>query len=593
MFEQLQLDSVAKIAEMVKRPFRYRKISNQLITHHNFTSVKVRLIGGYTSDQLTDWLKIFATGLGINLEVDTSPWGPAYALAPSIDFSTDDSAVILCLNCAPDLYSKNEVRSIDVVVSEAGANWRKLCSSAQESGKKIIGTYFEDEMFRYPGVNKTKTSKHAISELNYTLGELSREFTCLHLVSITSLASVADLNSGISWRDWYGFGQCFNRELSLVLGHRCANLIAGFSGKGKKVLVLDLDNTLWAGVIGDDGINGIGLGDESYEARIHIELQRYAKGLMSRGVILAIASKNELQIAESAFSHPNMVLDWNDFICKEINWGRKSESIRKLALILNVGLDSIVFLDDNPVERDEVRSTLPMVMVPEIEDAPLDFLRFLHLTDPFIIDNNLTGEDVDRNLSFAAGEQRKKISESSGSHEEFLKALQTKVILFRPSPAHIERIVQLTNKTNQFNFTTLRLDTAQISAKIESGNHLVVAARIEDRFGVYGITSLVYIKILDDVAEIENWIMSCRVFSKSAEYAIMESLIEYLRLCGIGYIKANYIPTAKNMVISQLLPKLGFLEAVHEINNDSGSHFELDMTQPEKIQHFCEVINEL
>jgi len=233
------------------------------------------------------------------------------------------------------------------------------------------------------------------------------------------------------------------------------------------------------------------------------------------------------------------------------------------------------------------------VMVPEIDDAPLDFLMFLHLNDPFVIDNNLTGEDIDRNSSFVASEKRKKISESSGSHQQFLKALQTKVTLFKASASHIERIVQLTNKTNQFNFTTARLDNGQVAAKIDSNDHLVIAVRIEDRFGVYGITSLVYIKIFDHVAEIENWIMSCRVFSKSAEYAIMESVIEYLGTYGVSHINASYMPTTKNMVVADLLPKLGFLETGSKSNGASGLHYVFEMPQSKKIQHYCEVINEL
>ena len=594
MFEQLHLDSVSKIGEMVKKPFRYRKIAKELIeSHPDLTSVKVRVIGGYTTDQMTGWLRTFGVGLGINLDIYDSPWGAGYALAPSIDFSTEDSAVILCLNCSVDLKAKNQAGSIGDIESEFLVNWQNLCSSAQNSGKKILGTYFEDETFCHPSINDIKTSKHMISTLNYQLGELSREYSCLQVISLRSLSAAADLSPDSTWRDWFAHGQYFSSELSLVIGHRCANFIAGFLGKAKKVLILDLDDTLWAGVIGDDGISGIGIGDESYESRIHIELQSYAQGLATRGVMLALASKNELQIAKSAFAHPGMILKWGDFAFKEIHWGPKSESVRKIASALNVGLDSVVFLDDNPAERDEVRSALPMVMVPDIDDAPLDFLKFLHLADPFIIDSNLTLEDIDRNHSFAASENRERLLKTSSGHEDFLKTLKTKVNLFRAKLTNIERVAQLTNKTNQFNFTTLRLNAGDIGLKIESKNDLVIATRIEDRFSVYGITSVVYIKLFDEVAVIENWIMSCRVFSKTAEYAIMETLIEYLKSLGICSIKACYIPTRKNAVIAELLPKLGFLEGCVNSNNPSELYFELDLTQSEKIQHVCEVVNEL
>ena len=596
MFGELELDSISNIQEMLQRPFKYKKIARKLESEHpDLPTATVRVIGGYTSNQLMDWLSVFSTGLGVKVELEPSPWGAAYALAPNVNFEVDNTSILLCLNSAVDLKTDYpNVNNADLV-SEIISSWRHLFALAKQYERKIICTYFEDTGLRIPGIKEQESSSFIISQLNSELVKLSQEFSCLHLISIRSIESAAGIHSADCWRNWYAFGQCISSEQALILAHRCANLISGFLGKSKKVLVLDLDNTLWGGVIGDDGVDGIGLGDESYEGRIHLELQRYVRGLRARGVALAIASKNEPEIAKSAFSHPEMLLNWGDFSCAEVNWGAKSQSIRNIASKLNVGLDSIVFLDDNPSERDEVKSALPFVMVPNIEDSPIDFLKFLQVVDPFNIGCQLTDEDLYRNRSYIENDQRQQALNVSSSPEDYLKSLKTKVTLFKPNLSEIERVTQLTNKTNQFNFTTIRVNSSEVRDRIGKKGELILAAKIQDRFGSYGITSVIFIKIQDDVAIIENWIMSCRVFGKTAEHAIMKMVLDHLRSRGVKIVRAAYTPTPKNKVIEKLLPELGFVFSENgedSANKETDFKYKIDLSEDIIIKHFCEATNE-
>ena len=592
--ETLELDSVSKIDEFLGKPMKYRKIANRLLeTRSDLINTKVKLLGGYTSDVTLDWLFRFSAGFGMKLDIEKSPWGPAYALSASMNHANEDASVLLCLNHAFDLQLAAESVTSSAVIDEVVTAWSSLVECASQSSKQVIATYYEDDSFLRPGLISGKVSSHDIYRINYELSELAIRYPCLNLVSMKSLTAILGHDNNDNWRDWYAFGQPISNEASLLLGHHCANLIANTMGKSKKVLVLDLDNTLWSGIIGDDGVEGIEVGGETYDSRIHMEFQLYAKGLLARGVMLAIASKNEEVIAKSAFAHPGMILQWTDFSCIEINWDRKSESLKRIASKLNVGLDSLVFLDDNPAEREEVKGALPMVLVPDVKNPPIDFLKFLHLRDPFGIEMKLTSEDKLRSASFAAEQIRTEFQDSSSNYEEFLAGLKTRLVMYRVNDRHVDRYCQLTNKTNQFNLTTLRLERDEVMERLNDDGYLLIAANVRDKFGDYGMTSLMSLKLIDDVAIIENWVMSCRIFGKTVEHAFMSSVLPLLSKNGINILKGVYIPTKKNKVIMDLLPNLGFSETDGFSSNDSKKFFEIDLNQAVNTHHYCEVLNEL
>lgn len=594
MFEDLQLNLKYTVEEMVSKPIRFKKIAKNILNDPSkkLIDIKVKVLGGYTNETFINWLEVFLVGFKVKTTFSPRIWGAAYTLLPSFNFNDEDSSAIVCLNCSVDFnfnHCENENNRIAKDIIEV---WSSFIEDAQLANKKIIATYYEDDLITIPIKDRDTSSNYLIYIINNHLAQLAKKYPCLHLVSTHSLTALENFKVSSGWRDWFAYGQYFSPELSLVLAHYCANLINAFLGGAKKVLVVDFDNTLWGGVIGDDGVDGIKLGDESYEGRIHHKLQSYIKGLQARGIMIAAASKNEQNIARQAFKNPNMILKWDDFTCREIHWGAKSQSIKNIAKKLNIGLDSIVFLDDNPVERAEVKKALPMVLVPDIDDAPLDFIKFLHLRDPFVITTSLTIEDKQRNREFSAEEDRRDAKSRSSSYQDFLISLNTCVTVFSPNKSHLERIVQLTNKTNQFNLTTTRITTEEAERKMSDVNNIVIAASIQDKFGNYGLTSLMYISILGKEALIDNWVMSCRVFSKMAEHAIINEVIKILQDKKISVLKSSYKATEKNAVVADLFPSLGF-KNINSESKDSNTNYELNIENEIVIEHYCEVKNEL
>ena len=368
---------------------------------------------------------------------------------------------------------------------------------------------------------------------------------------------------------WFDQGYWLQGKLEIapqaapVYGDMVARILAAQRGRSKKCLVLDLDNTLWGGVIGDDGLEGIVLGQGSAIGEAHLALQRYAKQLKERGVILAVCSKNDTAIAEAAFrDHPEMLLRRSDIAAFLANWGDKTENLKAIATRLNIGLDSLVFVDDNPVERARIRQSLPMVAVPELPEDTAQYVRCLADASYFEA-VAFTSEDRHRARQYAENAERDALLESAQSMDEFLRGLEMSV-LFGPFTAlDHARIVQLINKTNQFNTTTRRYTSEEITCLTNNPDALTLQFRLLDRIGDNGLVSTMIIRSTADreeVLDIENWVMSCRVFGRELEFEAMNIAVEMARRRGAKALIADYLPTAKNNVISGLYPSLGFAE---------------------------------
>jgi FkbH-like protein len=326
-----------------------------------------------------------------------------------------------------------------------------------------------------------------------------------------------------------------------------------------KCLVLDLDNTVWGGVIGDDGPTGIQLSDD-FPGNAFKELQRAALGLMDRGILLAVSSKNNPEIVEETLrTHPEMVLRWDDFACVKANWRSKSENIRQIAKELNIGVDALVLFDDNPVERAEVRAALPSV---GIVDVPTDPVRYAAaLRDCELFDQpTLLAEDRERAAMYRSDRERRALSETAATPDEFLASLEMDAEVGVVNEQTLGRIAQLVGKTNQFNLTTRRHTQAQIAAMAADANHVVAWLRLRDRFGDQGLVVVGIVRCRNEVAEIDTFLMSCRVMNRRVEQAFMAYLVEHARALGCRRMEGEYIPTAKNSMVSGFYPALGFSE---------------------------------
>lgn len=329
------------------------------------------------------------------------------------------------------------------------------------------------------------------------------------------------------------------------------------NARAKKVLVLDLDNTLWGGVIGDDGVDGIALGSASPAGEAFADWQAYIKALQQRGVILAVCSKNDPAIAETGFSHPNTVLRRSDFAAFECSWNDKAGGLRRIAAALNVGIDSFVFCDDNPAECDLIRQALPEAGVVCMGTDPAAFIDLLDAGHWFDM-TAYTTEDLGRADAYSA--RAAALAEQSATTDigAYLAGLDMKGTLRRPSEADIGRVAQLELKTNQFNVTTRRYPEAQIRGFLDRDDAIVLAFWLKDRFGDHGLTATLVAFHEGDALRIDSWLMSCRIFSRTAEQFILRGLADIAAGRGAVRLVGEYLPTAKNDVVADLYQRLGF-----------------------------------
>jgi FkbH-like protein len=385
---------------------------------------------------------------------------------------------------------------------------------------------------------------------------------------------------------WFDTGRWLQGKLETapqaapLYGDMVARILAAQLGLSKKCLVLDLDNTLWGGVIGDDGLDGIVLGEGSAVGEAHLALQHYAKQLKERGVILAVCSKNDPKIAEAAFDeHPEMLLRRSDIAAFLANWDDKTENLKAIATRLNIGVDSLVFVDDNPAERARVRQSLPMVAVPELPEDVAQYVRCLADAGYFEA-IAFTSEDRHRARQYVENAEREALFESAQSIDEFLRGLKMSVLSGPFTAVDHGRIVQLINKTNQFNTTTRRYTSEEIAYLTNLPNALTLQFRLLDRIGDNGLVSTMILRPMpdhEDVFEIENWVMSCRVFGRRLEFEAMNIAVEAARQRGARAFIADFIATSKNNVISSLYPSLGFAAVDQTASRRGAKRWFLDL----------------
>lgn len=361
---------------------------------------------------------------------------------------------------------------------------------------------------------------------------------------------------------WYNFHMAVTPVATVALARNIAGIIKAVFGKSKKCLVLDLDNTLWGGVVGDDGAQNLILGRDHPVGEAFLDFQRYVKNLQRRGVILAVCSKNELENAKAGFSHPDSILSVEDFSAFKANWNPKPDNIREIAAELNIGLDSIVFVDDNPAERALVANELPQVATPEIGNSVCRFAEILE-SEHYFEPHKVVQEDLERVGYYNSNAQRSAAQAAFGNYDEYLVSLEMKAEIAPFAPVYLERITQLINKTNQFNLTTRRYTSAEVEAIAQNPDHVTLYGRLADRFGDNGLVTVLIGHIVGEVLEIDLWLMSCRVFNRTMELSMFDALVEVCQARGLSRIVGTYIRSKKNALVADHYRKLGF-SAVEE-----------------------------
>ena len=344
-----------------------------------------------------------------------------------------------------------------------------------------------------------------------------------------------------------------------LYGDLAARIIAARQGRSFKALVFDLDNTLWGGVIGDDGLNGIVVGQGSATGESFLALQAYAKELSRRGIILAVCSKNDLANALLPFKeHPDMILREGDISAFVANWDDKALNLRRIAAELNIGLDSLVFVDDNPFERNLVRAELPMVAVPEMPEEPALVARCV--ADAGYFESiGLTADDRKRAAQYRTNAARAAFAAETSDLEGYLRGLDMRLAWRRFDADGRARIVQLINKTNQFNLTTRRYTEQEVTAVMEAADAFGLQFRLIDRFGDNGMIAVVIGRLDGETVDLDTWLMSCRVLGRQVEVATLTVVAQEARALGARFLVGRYRPTAKNAMVRDHYCALGFV----------------------------------
>jgi FkbH-like protein len=361
---------------------------------------------------------------------------------------------------------------------------------------------------------------------------------------------------------WHQAKQLVSHALAPFYGDLVARIAAAAAGLSRKCLVLDLDNTLWGGVIGDDGIDGLKLGQGNPTGEAFLAFQRYAAMLGKRGIILAVCSKNDLAVAEAAFTgHPEMALRRADIACFVANWNDKASNLRHIAKTLNIGLDSLVFVDDNPAERDIIRRELPEVGVPELPEDVANYAARVAEAGYFET-ISFTADDASRNRAYALNEERRAALEQASDMDGYLRGLAMTMTVRNVRPAELSRVTQLINKTNQFNLTTRRYTEAAIEQMANEPMAIAVSARLRDKFGDNGLISVILARPDPALPRyellIDTWLMSCRVLGRQVEEAVLDVIAMEALHRGVRALVGEYRPSGRNGMVADHYAKLGF-----------------------------------
>lgn len=396
-----------------------------------------------------------------------------------------------------------------------------------------------------------------IAVLNRRLAE-----HCLQTSSpLLDVATMAGKTGFANWHDpiaWNLAKQPIAHNLIPYFSDSLCRLIAAMRGKSRKALVLDLDNTLWAGVIGDDGMAGINIAQGDATGEAHLALQRYALALRECGVVLAVSSKNTDEIARQVFrEHPDMLIREEHIAVFQANWNDKASNLEAIAQTLNIGLDALVFVDDNPAERALVRHRLPQVAVPELPDDPAFYVRAIAAAGYFEA-VGFADEDLKRAQFYTDNAKRVELQSNIGSIDDYLRSLEMKISFSAFDASGRARIAQLINKSNQFNLTTRRYTEAEIDALLADEHAFTMQIRLQDVFGDNGMISTIICRAVGDDWEIDTWLMSCRVLGRKVEEAALEQLIHFGKMHGIKRLLGLYRPTERNVIVAEHYAKLGF-----------------------------------
>ena len=450
----------------------------------------------------------------------------------------------------------------------------------------VIQNNFEFPFYRILG-NRDSYDPHGktafIQRLNMEFARYAAQQEHFYIYDIQYESAAFGLDRWTDPSYWHMYKYAMSMQAIPDFAFHLSHIIKAVFGKNKKAFVLDLDNTLWGGIVGDDGPENLEIGQETSMGQVYQEFQGYLKEHKKIGVLLNVDSKNEEENALAGLKHPEGILKPEDFIVIKANWLPKSQNLTEIASELNIGRDALVFVDDNPAEREIIRQHVPETAVPEMTDGdqvnPDQFIRILDKNAYFEV-VTLSEDDKHRNEMYKANAMRKEQEESFGNYSDFLKSLEMEAVIRGFEPVYYSRIAQLTNKSNQFNLTTKRMTQAEVEQMAQDPGYITLYGKLKDKFGDNGVVSLVIGKKNGDTLELILWLMSCRVLKRDMEQAMLDTLVWQSRESGIRKLHGYYYKTAKNAMVKDFYGAMGF-QKLSEKDGDS----EWEYVIPEKYEN--------
>lgn len=408
--------------------------------------------------------------------------------------------------------------------------------------------------------NKVESSfVFQLNKLNYLLSsQIALNKSNFFIVDLVSLQNKWGRNFMFSPNIYVNTEMVLSLDALPIVAHQVLSIISSIEGKFKKCVILDLDNTTWGGIIGDDGLEKIQIGSLGI-GKAFTEFQYWVKSLQKRGIILAVCSKNDEDKAKEPFEkHPDMVIKMDDIAVFVANWENKADNIRKIQSILNIGFDSMVFLDDNPFERNLVRENLPDVCVPELPEDPAEYLEYLYSLNLFET-ASFSENDAERTKQYQVEAKRAIELESFTNVEDFLKSMNMVSDVQAFNNFSKPRVSQLTQRSNQFNLRTVRYTEQEVENLMTSDNHHTISFTLEDKYGDNGLICVIVLEKKDqETLFIESWLMSCRVLKRGMEAFTLNTIVETAKKNGFKYVVGEYIASAKNQMVEKHYERLGF-----------------------------------
>jgi len=546
----------------------FKELRNNLAKDYSgFKIIRIAILGDSATQLLVQAIKGYGYNEKINFEIYEANYQQIERQI--VNFNSDlykfNPEYIIIFESAEKLMNdfyksnKNYKKNFADTQVERVKNFWNIVNSKLNC--KIINFNYveiDDNIFGNYG-NKVETAFiYQVRKLNLNLVEAAREYKNIFINDVCALQNIYGRKNTFDPRLYISSNMVFNIAFLPFIAKNIVDIIKAANGKINKCLILDLDNTIWGGIIGDDGINNIQIGELGI-GKAFSELQMWVKQLKERGIILAICSKNLEKIAQEPFiNHPDMILHLDDISIFVVNWENKVDNIKYIQSVLNIGFDSMVFIDDNLFERNIIRKLIPEITVPELPEDPADYVSYLRSLNLFET-VSYSDEDSDRTKKYQYEAKRIKFKTNFSSIDDYLKNLNMITEFAEFDDYHIPRIAQLSQRSNQFNLRTKRYTEQDIKKIRESNQYITRYFKLEDKFGEYGLIGIIILKKIDsDSVFIDTLIVSCRVLKRGIEEFIFNKIVELAASEGYNKIIGEYLPTPKNVLIKGIFKEFGF-----------------------------------